>query len=291
MFNGKEKWLVYLCLMLALAINAILIIKQLQYTYNLRMMYLTGERTNLPVPTHQQVMLINEAFSKTFFLIFFCFWMILFGTLIFFTQSERVYRSERADEVKLLWKATAPGIAMIAVGAIILAYSISRYSNTRLQLASNDQDRSHEYIMEKKLPAPPDTIIQEPVKPKPQHNPVVHKHKQPVKTIVVKKVEKEEEPQKEYNISPKDVNWANQLATRTLKYGYYPTRGDNKRYEQISNSLERTGDTDVLSDDKSWSLQLIRKMQQGYQPTEAEMQRLDLTNDALASTAGQHRTR
>lgn len=140
MFKGREKWVIYTSIIIALVVLSVLIVRQLQYAYNLRMMYLRGETAGFPVPDYQHIMLMNETFSKTFFLIFFCFWVILFGALILFTQADKVHQQHGVEKTRVLWRAISPGLVMVVAGTLILAFAIYQHRDLKFSMPLSMQD-------------------------------------------------------------------------------------------------------------------------------------------------------
>lgn len=151
MFKGKEKWFIYSSIVLAMLVLSVLIVKQLQFAYNLRVQYFQGEGPGISFADHQEIMWLSDSFSKTFFLIFFCFWMILFGALILFTQAERVYKEHAVAETKIFWKAVAPGVLLIISGTLVMAFSLFQYKSARtayakLTTADSTQKKSADIV-------------------------------------------------------------------------------------------------------------------------------------------------
>lgn len=288
MFKKKEKWIIYAAIFLGLLVSGFLILRQIQYSYHLKMMNLEAGG-NLS-QTYQNLMVLNEGMTKNFFLIFFCFWLILFGTIIYFTHSERFYDSDFMHDRRFLLKSILPGISMIVIGAVLLAFSLWQFSGIKQAVLAQNADNNIEHGRDK-LMLPTDTMVI--AKP---YIPNLAKKKRlaiPTASIAKKeaitpKQESAAQPAATVKTSSNDdgannntakipaeeKQWANAVATNTIKYGYYPTRADNKRLKQTISDAPKDDNGEPKADNL-WSLSLMQKMQTGYQPTDAEMRRYE----------------
>lgn len=296
MFKGKEKWVVYTGILLGLVVLSVLIIRQLQYAYNLRMMYLQGDTGGRPVPDHQEIMLMNETFSKGFFLIFFCFWMILFGALILFTQVEKVQKQQKVENTHLFWRAVAPGITMILAGTLILAFALSRTQDTRLayqKLIDPARQSLHTAASEEQIPLP-DSSTKKAKSQKTARAPQEPEHAgaaiQPPRRAAAVPADTTANAlpsarplagtpatsglRKDGPVPEEVKQWADQLADRVIVFGYTPTAKEAGEYTAVYDRMKQDNDP-AISRDLHWALQFVIKLQQGYDPTREEMKRYE----------------
>lgn len=285
MFRKKEKWLIYAIIFMGLLVSGFLILRQIQFSYHLKMANLNAGGT-LAQP-YQNLMLYNESMTKNFFLVFFCFWIILFGTIIYFTHSERFYDSDFIHDRRFLLKSILPGISMILVGVFILAFSLWKFADLKRNIIA--KNKSQNFINDSigTLAQPTDTIliaapfIKSSAK-KSKHvvsfdkNKATHTQKQDAEPnpepVQKQNTLANNKPQTE--TPPAEKLWANNVATNSIKYGYYPTRADNKRLQETIANADKDEHGEPKNDNL-WSLSLMQKMQNGYNPSDAEMRRYE----------------
>lgn len=77
--------------------------------------------------------------------------------------------------------------------------------------------------------------------------------------------------------SPEELKWAQDLADEITKKGHKATPEEVTRYTEIYNRHQATSNLDLgrplTSEDVQWHQELSAKMEQGYQPTAAELDR------------------
>lgn len=77
--------------------------------------------------------------------------------------------------------------------------------------------------------------------------------------------------------NPEELKWAQDLADEITQKGYKATPEDVKRYTEIYQRHQATSNRDIggslSSEDVQWHLELTAKMKQGYEPTNAELDR------------------
>jgi hypothetical protein len=282
MFKGIERWILYICFTIPIVIFTVLILIQRQYSWHYdQLLSTTGAHP-------EQILVMNELFLKTFFLVFFCFLLILFGSMVVLKEIHRIFSEPAENRVPSSIMATTPGFVMLGVGCFLLFFSIFRPPGLPFlpNLYYKGPQGSQELVQQPAdTPAAvPSVASQAPPGLKQEANPSVVATKikapehmpssaTPSGSVLEQTREDQDELPKQYDqpVSTEERNWAAQLEANAIKYGYYPTKADNDRYNKIySGSGPSSSNTS-----NHWAFTLLQKMQDGYQPTPEEMSRYE----------------
>lgn len=286
MFKGVTRSAVYLILSIPLIVIAVLITKQVQYAFNLHKAFIDNGK--FPADNVQQLMLTNELSTRSFFLIFICFLMILCGILIVLKGTENAFNTSKDSKVIYALKTAYPGLIMAIVGCLLLAYSIYKSSelqfNTTNQLIqlknlvtqNNIPTQTNNILPEKDLKE--DTPILDRVNKIPQYGIDASKSGKNniIKTVAAKttlpeKVQDDDEP-----LTNDDIKWANQLAIESIAYGYTPNKYDNNKYALIVKKLHTDITGKKINANLEWAYNLLQKTQKGYQPSAEELDKYEV---------------
>ncbi|HTM66881.1 MAG TPA: hypothetical protein VL093_11205 [Flavipsychrobacter sp.] len=282
MFKGIARFIVYSLLCVPLIIVAVLILKQVQYAFNLRDSLLSpaNQASYFNV---QQAMAANELSTRTFFLIFICFLMILCGLFLLLRGTDNAFHFSKDVKVRYSLKTAYPGAVIAIAGSTLLAYSI--YQSQRQQVNITQQLQ---------------LLLTSRSQPPVENKETVHVHNAGMDTVkndvadsakVLLTVEQQEEEKSDIGIAPvleaasvptvatilpEEIDWANQLASRSVAFGYDPTNEDFKAYNDII-ARRRNGDKrgGRLDNDLQWAFLLLQRTKGGYQPTDREMSRYE----------------
>ncbi|MGE3728473.1 MAG: hypothetical protein AB7I41_23185 [Candidatus Sericytochromatia bacterium] len=93
------------------------------------------------------------------------------------------------------------------------------------------------------------------------------------------------EQKKQVPPTPEELKWAQDLADEITQKGHKATPEEVERYTEIFQRHQAASNPDstqsLSSDDLKWHMQLTAKMEQGYQPTAAELDRAGKIVEAL----------
>ena len=301
MSKGVARVAIYLLLTIPLIVIGILISKQIQYAYELRKDFVEGNKLQFSASDTQQIMAASELSTRSFFLIFICFLMILCGLLITLRGTESAFSISKETKVRYSLRTAYPGVAMAIFGCLLLAYSI--YKSAQLQqitthqvlnmaalkqkakikqidsVQSNDIvvfepgiDTAGALIADDDV-APIDPPFVETVKTEKEvkHEPGKHR----VQPVAVQEAPVKLPGFNEAAVSEDDVRWANQLASRSIAYGYSPSKSDNRRYNSIMRGIDKGGNNSRMNGELRWAFDLLKRTQSGYQPSSQELQRYE----------------
>jgi len=227
----------------------------------------------------KQILAASESSTRSFFLVFVCFLMIMCGLLIALRSTESTFNGSNDKKVKYSLRTVYPGIVMATLGCLLLAYSV--YKSSQLQLIgahqlitlTNRLDKVTNIASNKNVvyQADLDTNqrLQRPATIKEQKN---VESVQDAKSAALTANTAGLTPLAD--LTAEDIRWANQLAKRAIKFGYYPTKADNDRYNSILKKPAGTVGL-TLHTDLQWAFRLLQKTQGGYQPTTKELHRYE----------------
>jgi hypothetical protein len=297
MFKGVARFAVYLIVFIPLIVIAVLITKQIQYAFDLRKAVVSGSGAKLPYADLEQIMATNELSTRSFFLIFICFLMILCGLLIILRGTESAFVTSKETKVKYSIRTVYPGLFIAIAGCLLLAYSIYKSSqlqfDTTAQLIEVKTKANQQYAYNSDAIA---SVYQEdldttttieairqatlaktyPVSlPKPLQAPKIIT---PATPVVFKPIEVKEDDEPEENtidVSADDIAWANELALRSVAFGYFPTKDEIQQYTDISRNAGNNGTGLRLNEDLRWAYSLLLKTKKGYEPTPFELERYE----------------
>jgi hypothetical protein len=296
MFKGVARFAVYLVIFIPLIVAAVLITKQIQYAFDLRTSVLKESGGRLPYSDLEQIMATNELSTRSFFLIFICFLMILCGLLIILRGTESAFVTSKETKVKYSIRTVYPGLFIAAGGCLLLAYSI--YKSSQLQFNTTAQ------IIDLKTQAAAPTTVADvyqadldttttieavrratmqkfyPVTVPPSVTaPVQAQRSVPVVSPMgfqQQVTEDADEPiDNNIDVSADDVAWANELALRSVVHGYFPTRDENQQYADIANNAGKNGTGLHVNEELRWAYGLLLKTKKGYEPTSWELERYE----------------
>ena len=135
--GGLARIIVYILLIVPLLVISLLVTRQVQFAFDLRKEAISVKGPANAALDLQQVMANSELSTRSFFLIFICFLMILFGLLIIFRGTEYAFSHSKEPRVKYSLRIAYPGLIMAIIGCLVLAYSV--YKTSEVQRASTRQ--------------------------------------------------------------------------------------------------------------------------------------------------------
>jgi len=282
MSKGIARFIVYSLLCVPLIIVAVLILRQVQYAFNLRdsLLSTANQASYFNV---QQAMAANELSTRTFFLIFVCFLMILCGLFLLLRGTDNAFHFSKEVKVRYSLRTAYPGAVIAIAGSTLLAYSI--YQSQRQQVNITQQlqllltSRSQPPVENKETVqvhnAIADTVKNDmadsakgllagqPTKEEPTDSIIAHVPEVASLPTVA-------------TILPEEIDWANQLASRSIAFGYDPTNEDFKAYNDIvAKGRKGAKSGERLDNDLQWAFLLLQRTKDGYQPTDKEMSRYE----------------
>jgi len=288
MFKGIARAAVYLLLIVPLVVVTVLTTKHIQFAYDLRQRFVEAGNVQKGTPDMQQIMAANELSTRSFFLVFICFVMILCGLLITLKSTENAFAASEESKVKYSLRTAYPGIIMAIFGCLLLAYSV--YQSSELQLSSTRQlmllqrgGRSADTLYTKENNASilqtvrqhvADTL-QPSVKPADIQTDVYKNEVLWNDRAVVQDPAFNTGQGKTNAVTPEDMRWATRLARQAIRDGLYPKAADNRRYNDIIRRLQTEQRSVSLDPELQWAFGLLRKAHGGYQPTAGEWQRYE----------------
>lgn len=293
MQKGIARVVLYLLLVVPLLVVSILIVKQIQFAFDLRRDMAEGTRLKMSFSGMQQIMAANELATRSFFLSFFCFLMILCGLLITLKATENAFTTTKETRVKYSLRTAYPGLIMAILGCVLLAFSVYRTSEiqfittrelVKVQVADslNFQQatvNTDDIVYQAPSDTATDTVHASVATAAPlvEQTPSVPAHEEPKKAMP-QKTAKETIPNLKKVVPPTDADilWANNLALRTVAFGYYPTVSDKARYTTILCSLVYSQESGSRWDrELHWAFKLLQKTQKGYSPSDGELKRFE----------------
>ncbi|MBS1782307.1 MAG: hypothetical protein JSS78_04520 [Bacteroidetes bacterium] len=154
MLRGIEKWITYFVLLIVFILGLVFLGKQIHVTNDLKQGI---AQSNLASPDFQKIVGLHNASSKIFFLTFFSLCLLLIGIIIMMKRIERAYDySEVKEKVRYHLKTTTPAMAMVVIGAFLLAFCTFRSSKIESlyakQLVDNNRDK---FATENNIPDAP----------------------------------------------------------------------------------------------------------------------------------------
>ena len=285
----------YLLLCIPLIVVAVLIIRQIEFAFNLRKAYI--DSSLIPYSDVQQVIAANEITTRSFFLIFICFLMILFGLLIILRGTENALQITKEVKARYSLKATYPGMIMAVAGCLFLAYAV--YKSSQLQFQTTAQ------LVKLKANSP--VAVSTPDSPNSQKNddPKITK---PEGELSENKIRKDmvsnaaaqtsnlpvsyTSSMEKNPVTEKEMNWAEQLALKSVVYNYSPTNYEKETYSKIVNRILAKDNKTALNEDIHWAFSFLLKTKNGYQPSPEELNKYEeivhlyLTKGKQLSTVG-----
>lgn len=295
MQKGIARVVLYLLLIVPLVVVSTLIIKQIQFALDLRRDMIEGTRFKMSFADMQQIMASNELATRSFFLSFFCFLMILCGLLIILKATENAFVNSKEAKVKYSLRTAYPGVVIAVFGCVFLAFSIyssseSHFLTTRelVTVQTTDSIGRHSQNVTtddivyqaiadttRDLAAERLSAISEPLKEEGVETTLTEKSK-PARSQ--QSLVEEAEPPMQVITMPTDadISWANNLALRSVVFNYYPTASDKARYTSIRRYLEYSQEPDTGWDrDLHWAFGLLQRTQKGYSPSDGELKRFE----------------
>ncbi|MBS1588155.1 MAG: hypothetical protein JST52_00940 [Bacteroidetes bacterium] len=143
MLRGIEKWITYFVLLIVFILGLVFLGKQIHVTNDLKQGI---TQSNIASPDFQKIVGLHNASSKIFFLTFLSLCLLLLGIIIMMKRIERAYDySEVKEKVRYHLKTTTPAMAMVVIGAFLLAFCTFRSSKIESlyakQLVDNNRDK------------------------------------------------------------------------------------------------------------------------------------------------------
>jgi hypothetical protein len=281
MFKGLARFIVYSLLCIPLIIVAVLILRQVQYAFNLRTSFLKTENHGSYLNA-QQAMAANELSTKTFFLIFVCFLMILCGLFLILRGTDNAFYFSKETRVRYSLKTAYPGVIMAIAGSTLLAYSIYQSQQQQVNITQQLQ-----LLLARQSIAPVENGVV--VYQKDLDTSVAREAQNTVAETLPDAELPEERDNTDINpvaavvsvhpaattILPEEIDWVNQLASRSVAFGYDPSNEDFDAYNDISSRVKKSAQVRGLNVELQWAFGLLQRTKSGYQPTDREMNRYE----------------
>jgi uncharacterized membrane protein len=283
MSKNATRAAVYLLLGIPLIVIAILVTRQIDFAFNFRKTYM--DHSALGSEHLQQILLANELTTRSFFLIFICFLLLISGLLIIFRGHENALKLSKDPSVRSSLKTTYPGVVMAILGCIILGYAVYNSSRIQFQTAQN--------LMRLKVPGSSN--------PLPEKKGLGEEEKETgtdenVSAVVTKEVQTQGPSQIKYQgtkenlpeeyiprtstsgnkLSPEEIQWSENLAKKALLYNLQPSPRELENYQRIRN---QSGGVLKLHPNRNqeihWAFQFFLRTRQGYEPDKEELARYE----------------